>query len=427
MDKCVNTRVTSSFKAHPLVCTIGILPPVGNKGDEAIYISSLMLIKRYLPNSVIALAFPPRWYYEGVKSPWTLKKEVFAELSNITVGHPLDIIGESRDSPLWKLLSFLHYHLHPHLSNFLLTMLISFLNKRRSVNYIKEADVNVTLPFPFESANILFCYSFIIPKLLNKRPLVSFPISLTTEAHLGNRSGVLIREALMNADIIFTRGRYTTKWLLQKLRIPPNKVLTSADPSFLLNCEKSYNCKIGVERDSAALVPHPILTQDIMIKIIDVMLKFFDHVYIILTEVSDIEYVKFLNRRVDSSRCTVLDTSKMLLPAIKSIFQKTELVVTSRSHAGIFALTSGTPIIMINRKSDLKFMDILGHYDMEHYFLDVESATLNPAHFYDTLTNIIRDVIHSHSTIRRSIIKRNRLVCGLAELPGRYLKELVSA
>jgi len=427
MDKCVNTRVTSSFKAHPLVYTIGILPPVGNKGDEAIYISSFMLIRRYLPDSVIALAFPPRWYYEGVKSPWTMEKDVFTELSNIIVWHPLDTIGEDRDDPFWKLLSFLHYHSHPHLSNFLLTMLISFPNRRRSVNYIKEADVNVTLSFPFESANILFCYSFIIPKLLNKRPLVSFPISLTTEAHLGNRSGILIREALMNADIIFTRGRYTTKWLLQKLRIPPNKVLTSADPSFLLNYEKSYNCKIKVERDSAALVPHPILTQDIMIKVVDVMLKFFDHIYIVPTEVRDIEYVKLLNRRVNSSRCTVLDTSKMPLPAIKSIFQKTELVVTSRSHAGIFALTSGTPIIMINRKSDLKFMDILGHYDMEHYFLDVESATLNPAHFSDTLTNIIRDVIHSHSTIRKSIIKRNRLVCSLAELPGRYLKELVSA
>ncbi|MEM4570424.1 MAG: polysaccharide pyruvyl transferase family protein [Desulfurococcaceae archaeon] len=418
----------SSFKAHPLIYAIGILPPVGNKGDEAIYISSLMLIKRYLPNSVIALAFPPRWYYEGVKSPWTLKKEVFAELSNITVGHPLDTIGGDRDNPFLKLLSFLHYRSHPCLSNFLLTMLMSFPDRRRSVvNYIKKADVNVTLSFPFESANILFCYSFIIPKLLNERPLVSFPISLTMKAHLGNRSGTLIREALMNADMIFTRGRYTTKWLLQKLRIPPNKVLTSADPSFLLNYEKSYNCKIRVERDSAALVPHPILTQDIMIKIIDVMLKFFDHIYIVPTEVRDIEYVKLLNRRVDSSGCTVLDTSKMPLPAIKSIFQKTELVVTSRSHAGIFALTSGTPIVMINRKSDLKFMDILGHYDMEHYFLDVESATLNPAHFYDTLTNIIRDVIHSHSTIRKSIIKRNRLVCGLAELPGRYLKELVSA
>ncbi|MEM3806031.1 MAG: polysaccharide pyruvyl transferase family protein [Desulfurococcus sp.] len=418
--------MTSSFKANPLVYTIGILPPIGNKGDESIYISSLMLIRKHLPDSVIALAFPPRWYYEGVRSPWT-GKNVFTELSDIIVRHPLDIVGEDLDDLLFKMLRFLYYHSHPYFSNFLLTMLMSFLNRRKSVaDYIKEADVNVTLSFPFESANILFCYSLIIPKLLNKRPLILFPISLTTGAHLGNRSGTFIRKALMKADMIFTRGQYTTKWLLQKLKIPHRKILTSADPSFLLNHEKNCKCEIEIERDSAALVPHPILTQDTIVNIVDVMLKFFDHIYIVPTEVKDLKLVKPLTRRLNHNKCTLLDVSEMHPHAVKLIFQKIRLVVTSRSHAGILALASGTPTIMINRRSDLKFMDILGHYSLERYFVGIEDLTLRPTHFFTTIASMIKEIADSQSTIRKTIIERNHLIRNLAELPGIYLKELLN-
>ncbi len=425
MDKGVNTRVTSSFKAHPLVYTIGILPPVGNKGDESIYISSLMLIRKYLPDSVIALAFPPRWYYEGVRSPWT-GENVFTELSDIIVRHPLDMVGEGRDDLSFKLLRFLYYRSHPYFSSFLPTMLMSFLNRRKSTaNYIKEADVNVTLSFPFESANILFCYSIIIPRLLNKRPTILFPISLTTDAHLGNRPGTFIRKALINADMIFTRGHYTTKWLLQKLKIPHHKILTSADPSFLLNHEENCKCEIEIEQDSAALVPHPILTQDTIVNIVDVMLKFFDHIYIVPTEVKDLKLVKPLTCRLNPNRCTLLDVSEVHPHAVKSIFQKFRLVVTFRSHAGILALTSGTPTIMINSRSDLKFMDILGHYSLERYFAGVEDLTLRPHYFFTAIASMIKEIADSYSGMKKTIIERNYLIKNLAELPGRYLKGIL--
>ncbi|MEL9940980.1 MAG: polysaccharide pyruvyl transferase family protein [Ignisphaera sp.] len=156
------------------------------------------------------------------------------------------------------------------------------------------------------------------------------------------------------------------------------------------------------------------------------MLKFFDHIYIVPTEVKDLKLVKPLTRRLNHNKCTLLDVSEMHPHAVKLIFQKIRLVVTSRSHAGILALASGTPTIMINRRSDLKFMDILGHYSLERYFVGIEDLTLRPTHFFTTIASMIKEIADSQSTIRKTIIGRNHLIRNLAELPGIYLKELLN-
>jgi polysaccharide pyruvyl transferase WcaK-like protein len=401
-----------------LVNIIGILPPVGNKGDEAIYITSINLVKKYLNQANLAIALPPRWYYDKTNAPYA--QEILEKLDiDKVIPHPLELlsfVGGKKSMYAFKGIRFLYYHSPPELASLVLSLkaVASIMREKEKVC------VNVTLSFPFESANILYVSSFIIPKRLTHKPLIAFPISAVFIKN--NTEKDLVKIALSSADVVFTRGPYTTRYF-KKLGV--SNVVTGFDPAFLLESHEDINIKGDMDKTSIGITPHssfpPIILSALISQITE---KLESRIYIIPTDVRDFNYARAIldHNRQFNKFCKLVDTRRMSAQRVKAMFSKIQLLISFRVHPIIFALSLGKPVIAVASMYDLKFLDVLSQFGLEKNFIDREAFILKPVESINKVISIISEILDYYPLIEKNIMRRIPNIRFKAELPGLYLK-----
>ncbi|MEM1726628.1 MAG: hypothetical protein QXH85_05870 [Candidatus Bathyarchaeia archaeon] len=157
------------------ILLLGTVRPFGNKGDEAIYITTINLIKKYLPNSKVVLAS-----FEFRKA---LKQyDVDAAICHPT-GYPFGLIAERipSGSILKRIIKFVSYRTPPYVSALSLKL---FSGQYREI--YSDADSCVVLSFPFEKEGFpVYVTSCSIARYYDPRkPILIFPISISTSSSL---------------------------------------------------------------------------------------------------------------------------------------------------------------------------------------------------------------------------------------------------
>lgn len=413
------------------VTLIGTVRSFGNKGDEAIYITSIKLIRKYLPNIKVILApseFSPSYAVLRSYRPDTI------------IRHPMwalveaPFISASRGHALKRAVKAFSYHSPPRIS----ALILKVLNCETSKCF-KDTDLFIITPHPLEIEGFpTYIASFMIPSYFNpKIPIIAFPLSISTSIMHSYRRRVLVKKALKKASIILTRGRYTTRYLKETFKV--DNILTSFDPAIMLpkilpKCKPSN----GIMITPAGLTLPPQL----LAKLIDLLVKKLERkCFICPTSTGDLHIARDALRIVENKHsCEILDTKNMSPHEVKGLLSHAEVLITSRVHAAIFALSEFVPVVSILREDDVKFYDVLEAFGLDNYiispginYINQPSIAIRKAkrNYYgkDTINRVVKttkSLIDNRSLFVKNIKKRLPQVIARAELAGLVLKNFIS-
>jgi len=401
-------------KSLTLIALIGTVKPFGNKGDEAIYITSIQLIRKHLKKVKILLASP-----EFNPSYKKLRKY----RADIITRHPMGALSElltkrnTSNSFQKSLAKYIYYHTPP-----LISALIS--KKLPSTNYktIKNINTFVIASHPLEAAGFsTYISSFIIPRYLNPQSkVIAFPLSLSTKMLNNFISRSRAKNALNKANIIFTRGNQTAKLLKQHLKL--KNVVASFDPAITLSkTEPKEKPLKGIAVVPAGLSVNPLFLAKLIENLIETLEK---HVYIIPFSLGDIPIAhKLFNLVKNKDSCNVIDTSSMSPQELKGFLSHVEMLITSRVHAAIFALGEHIPTIGILREDDIKFYDVLGTFKLDKYIFNPK---ITPTKTLNQIISTARTFIDNRTDIVKLIKQKLPLAVAKAENTCSILKKVVT-
>ncbi|MEM4489349.1 MAG: polysaccharide pyruvyl transferase family protein [Desulfurococcaceae archaeon] len=391
------------------ILLLGTVRPFGNKGDEAIYITTVNLIKKYLPNSKVVLAsFEPR---KALK-----QYHVDAAIWH-PMGYPFGLIAERipSGSILKRIIKFVSYRTPPYVSALSLKL---FSSQYREI--YSDADLYVVLSFPFEKEGFpVYVTSCSIERYHDPRkPILIFPISISTSVLYGRRKNI-VKRSLSKANIVFTRGEYTTKILRKSLNL--KNVLTAFDPAVLLpKVDPVFKPSGGVAITPAGLIKHP----KVLAKLVDALIeKLGIDCWIVPTSIGDVKE-SFLGLIKNAHMCSIINTEKMSPFEVKGFLSHVDVLITARVHAAIFALSENVPAVAILREDDMKFYDVLGAFGLDHLIYNIN---------YFDLENILNKIVQSVSIILNRkkqfvniIRERKQDVIKKAEIPGLLLRRVLT-
>jgi len=389
------------------ILLLGTVRPFGNKGDEAIYITTVDLLRKYLPNSKVVLAsFEPRKVLK--------QYDVDAAICH-PMGYPFGLIAERIPSGILKgIIKFISYRIPPYISALSLKL---FSSQYREI--YSDADLCVVLSFPFEKKGFpVYVSSCNIARYYDPRkPILIFPISISTSVLNDHRKNI-VKHSLSKANIVFTRGEYTTKILRKSLNL--KNVLTAFDPAVLLpKIEPKFKPSGGVAITPAGLIRHP----KILAKLVDALIEKLEiDCWVVPISTGDLEE-SFLDLIKNSRMCSVIDTEKMSPFEVKGFLSHVDVLITARAHAAIFALSENVPTVAILREDDVKFYDVLKAFGLDHFIFDISF----------NLKNTLNKIVQSVSTILdrktqfvNTIRERKQHVTKKAEIPGPLIRRILT-
>jgi hypothetical protein len=138
-----------------------------------------------------------------------------------------------------------------------------------------------------------------------------------------------------------------------------------------------------------------------------------DDVLRLLKKRSNNQYFKYLNIIKPSN---FIDAYKLYTSA--------DLVISSRMHGGIMALSAGVPSVFIIPSADVKVLDILSFLglDIGSYLIDMfDAKALNTENFINRVENITRNIEY-HRKIVESVVNK---YLPTVQLPVRTLAKLL--
>ncbi|MEM2292860.1 MAG: polysaccharide pyruvyl transferase family protein [Nitrososphaerota archaeon] len=389
------------------ILLLGTVRPFGNKGDEAIYITTVDLLRKYLPDSKIVLAsFEPR---KALK-----QYDVDAAICH-PMSYPFGLIAERIPSGILKrIIKFVSYRTPPYISALSLKL---FSSQYREI--YSDADLCAVLSFPFEKEGFpVYISSCNMARYYDPRkPILIFPISISTSVLNDHRKNI-VKRSLSKANIVFTRGEYTTKILRKSLNL--KNVLTAFDPAVLLpKIEPEFKPSGGVAITPAGLLKHP----KILAKLVDTLIeKLGIDCWVVPTSKGDLEE-SFLDLIKNAHMCSVVSTEKMSPFEVKGFLSHVDVLITARAHAAIFALSENVPTIAILREDDMKFYDVLGAFGLDHLIYDISFNLKN------TLNKIVQSVsiiLDKKRQFVNTIRERKLHVTKKAEIPGLLLRRILT-
>jgi len=397
-----------------LIALIGTVKPFENKGDEAIYITSIQLIRKHLKKIKILLASP-----EFNPSYRKLRKYG----ADIITRHPMGALSElltKRNTPnsfQKSLAKYIYYHTPPLISALLSKRIPSKFNK-----ILKNIDTFVIASHPLEAAGFsTYVSSFVIPRFLNPQSkIIAFPLSLSTKILNNFISKSRAKNALNKANIVYTRGNHTAKLLKKHLKL--KNVVASFDPAITLSkTEPKEKPLKGIAVVPAGLSVNPLFLAKLIRKLIEELEK---HIYIIPFSLDDIPIAhKLFNLVKNKDSCNVIDTSNMSPQELKGFLSHVEMLITSRVHAAIFALSEHIPTIGILREDDVKFYDVLGTFKLDEY---VFNPKITPISTLNKIISTAKAITDNRSDIVQLIKQKLPLAVAKAENTCFALKKLVT-
>ena len=396
------------------IALIGTVKPFGNKGDEAIYITSIQLIRKHLKKIKILLASP-----EFNPSYKKLRKYGADIITRHPMGALSELLRKTNSSTTFQkhLAKYIYYHTPPLISALLSKKIPSTSNK-----VLKNIDTFVIVSHPLEAAGFsTYISSFVIPRFLNPQSkVIAFPLSLSTKILNNFISKSRAKNALNKANIVYTRGNHTAKLLKKHLKL--KNVVASFDPAITLSkTEPKEKPLKGIAVVPAGLSVNPLFLAKLIRKLIEELEK---HIYIIPFSLDDIPIAhKLFNLVKNKDSCNVIDISNMSSQELKGFLGHVEMLITSRVHAAIFALSEHIPTIGILREDDVKFYDVLGTFKLDEY---VFNPKITPISTLNKIISTAKAITDNRSDIVQLIKQKLPLAVAKAENTCFALKKLVT-
>jgi len=419
--------------------------PYGNKGDEAIYKTSIELIRRYCPKCDISLSvFSTPGFEPDRRLLWNLYG-----IDNI-VSHPADIFDTTvkrffgkRENRLKKLAlsvnRFFYWDLSP-----ILSPLISLFRNSRFLSELQNIDLFIIIGHPLVKALLPICLpAYSIKKMLRK-PTLLFPFSITLNpfSRLRIFDSIVryyIKNSFRNMDALLLRERHSMQYLQNGMSIRKNVIL-SADTAFLLTStdksstsRKLHEMGVYIEKPAIAVAPRGDCFTDVLMKekyeafvckmaslLDEVMKELNANIYFTPTAIHEDLYVINDIRRLmkHKDNTWTINTSSMDPTEVKTVLSFMDFLITMRLHAGILAADAYIPSVVIMPSYDLKSVGVIEDIGLSDYFVSLESPQMTTRHMLDNVLSLHNHLDDQKNSLKERIPKLQRR----AELAGKTLK-----
>ena len=286
-----------------------------------------------------------------------------------------------------------------------------------------------------------------------KGPILTFPISISKlplELY-GDKTWKKLEQSLQKLDFIYVRGPHSLEILRDNLNIDEDRVAMALDSGFgmrLINPD--IIAAKGLEKKAIKIVIVPRkdyfyqynksnLYKHYLNSVVSLILwlsKNFDaEVYLTnqtvdydpmgdRTAITDV--VRLLKKREKNNRCLKflrIVESNTLIDAYR-LYASADLVITSRMHAGVMALSSDTPVIFLIPSSDVKILDIISFLglDTKSFLIDIFNFNeLKAENLINKTENVIENMEYYRKLIKAAVQKNLPTI----ENPVRHLAKIL--
>jgi len=274
--------------------------------------------------------------------------------------------------------------------------------------------------------------------LMVKGPIILAPISMSL---IGVKHDIglfkFLKRSVKKFNRIYVRGPYTFKLIKMFFNIDENRISMCLDSGFwhLLDPTLSQlvrNSHVKKERVRILLFPRMdyfyAYNKNILYKYYLHCLK---DLILRLSKKYDCEFI-IASYTVDNSSFSASKAVEDLIDALKNNIEKLDLmdlvyvekprtlidnlrlcssadiVLTSFMHAGIVALSAGTPTVFILPRLDIKVLDVIRYLNLSvnKFFIDMfDPVSLRSDNVLNLLENIIKNLEYYKSVVTRAINK----------------------
>lgn len=396
---------------------IGVVSPIGSKGDLAQYRAAVDQLKNV---GSVELCYPGAFY--------DFASEFFADInllphpSELALSRNLLEVLKSRSLsnrlfvPEPAKRSSTGIRLMSKISSFydrsftFREMMVPFLTKSligRLHSDFDDIDFAIVLGHTLEkSLSTIYATSYFYPKFILKKPTIIFPFSMS---QLGveespKRFVSLIKMILRRIDILFLREERSYKYLTRTIGTRKN-LFQVADAAFLLSeasrskvISKIKKLGIDIKKPAIAvalrsdyfrtypkrygLVKFSLFVKKIA-KLLDRLILDFDaSIYFVPMTVepggsrgddlhSSKECVRYMKNR---KKAYILNTLGLNAYEMKTLLGLMDFLITMRLHAGILATSKYVPTIIILPANDNKGIGVSERLGIKEYFIDLNYA-----------------------------------------------------
>lgn len=381
------------------ITLIGTVLPYGNKGDEAIYRTSIGLLRKKYPNYKLTLApsgftLEPH-YLDHLKS---LVDEIIPHpITFFKIVSPKSLVTDSA-SKFSRLLKFSSYKSSPYLP-----ALVKYIKTNKTVfmNTYEDTDLFIILGHPVERIGLpTYLASYFFPKQILKKSTVAFPLSFSMLKY--SSSGFIdkmirsyVKTLLEQMDIVLFREKRSLDYFLHVMRANTNSFL-SADTAFLLEnakhnsvTEKLLEQNIFLERPAIAVClrndyftaySNKFSNEDIIsffrgiAALLDNLIEKENLQILFVPTVPESDYAlsKYVhNLMKNKNKCYVVNTKCFDCTEVKLLLGQMDFLISMRIHATILAGSNNVPSLSILPSYDFKSVGIMNDLGLSDYFLNL--------------------------------------------------------
>jgi polysaccharide pyruvyl transferase WcaK-like protein len=284
-------------------------------------------------------------------------------------------------------------------------------------------------------------------------PILTFPISVSKLPFklYGNKTWIRLKQSLQKLNFIYVRGPHSLEILRDNLNIDEDRVAMALDSGFgmrLINPD--IIASKGSEKKALRIVIVPRKDYfyqynrsnlykyylDAIIGLILWLSKNFEAEVYLTNQTVDYDpmgdrnaindVVLLLKKRTRNSQClkylTIIE-SNSIIEAYR-LYSSADLVVTSRMHGGVIALSSDTPVVFLMPSSDVKILDNLSFLglDRKRFLIDMfDVNALKAENLVKKTENIIENLQYHRKIIKSAVTEKLPTI----EQPVRHLAKLL--
>jgi len=445
---------------------IGVVSPIGSKGDLAQYRASVDQLKNV---GSVKLCYPGASYdfasnfFADVNllqhpSELALSRNLLKVLKGRSLPHPASVPEPNRPSLDMRLTSkiFSFYDRSFTLRKMVIPLLTKSLVSQLHSDF-ENIDFAVILGHTLEKS-LMSRYetSYFYPKFILKKPTVIFPFSVSQLGieNSARRDVSLIKMILRRIDVLFLREERSYKYLDRMIGTQKN-LFQAADLAFLLSEASTSNVISKIHRfgiDIKKLSVAVALRSDYfwtyterygsakftfflkkIAKLLDRLILDFDaFIYFVPMTIKpngdalardDLycskECVRYMKNR---KKACIINTLQLNAYEVKTLLGLMDFLITTRLHAGILATSKYVPTLMILPANDNKAIGVSERLGIKEYFIDLDYAIEEEL---DQLYLMVSKAIKNRDAIRELLkitIPREQK---LAAIPMTVLKKIM--
>lgn len=421
--------------------------PYGNKGDEAIYETSIGLIRKYCPDSEISLVsfstpgFEPD--HQLIQSLYKLDKTISypAGIVNSIVKRSFSKRGQGPNKFASWVNRFWYWDLSPFLSPLTLPA------RLRPVDKLNNSDVFVIVGHPLVKGLLSICLRAYSIKMIETKPALVFPSSVSLHPFskpkiLDSILRLYVSAFLNKMDVVLVREKYSMQYLRENMGVKSNVVL-SADTSFLLppadensTLGKLQKTGISFEKPAIAVCPRGDYFENALVPknyedfiqnmtiLADELIEILDaNVYFVpMTPKEDSCVINDIYKLMKHKKnVQIIDTESMNAKEVKTLFSHMDFLITMRLHAAILAASSYVPSVVIMTSQDLKSVGVVEDLGLSEYFIYLENPKLTTQEMVNNAVNLYDNL----KELKRLLKERIPKIQKRSELAGQTLKYFV--